>query len=161
MKVGGYRMRDHARMLAPLFGLIFAVWLLRLVVAGMDASPRVLTVLSVTAATSLSMLLAAVLIHFRQFGGYPNVVVASFIIATLAQSLIIGAILFAALTGTENIFTAAQFSPPDDPHHLKHIVGQLTFGIGSGTLLGSATGCLILFLLRILVPVRPKTTENE
>jgi hypothetical protein len=161
MKVGGHRMREHARLLAPLFGLIFAIWLLRLVVGSMDASPRILTVLSVTGATSLSMLLAAALIHFRQFGSYPNVVVSSFLLALFAQALIIGAVVVAVITGTENIFTAPQFSVPNDPHHIKHIVGQLTFGIGSGTLLGSATGCLILFLLRILVPVRCKPAEME
>jgi len=154
-------MREHTRMLAPLFGLIFAIWLLRLVVGSMDASPRILAVLSVTAATSLSMLLAAALIHFRQFGSYPNVVVSSFLIALFSQLLIIGAVVFAVITGTENIFTAARFSVPDDPHHIKHIVGQLTFGVGSGILLGSATGCLILFLLRILVPVRCKPAETE
>jgi len=154
-------MRDHARLLAPLFGLIFAVWLLRLVVGSMDSSSRVVHVLSVTAAASLSMLLAAVLIHFRQFGSYPNVVVSSFLIALCAQLLIVGAVAFAVITGTHNIFTAPQFSVPDDPHHIKHMVGQLTFGVGSGTLLGAATGCLILFLLRILVPVRCKPAENE
>jgi hypothetical protein len=106
------------------------------------------------------VLLAALVIHFRQFGGYSNVVVSSLLLNLWAQLLIVGAIIFAVLTGIQNIYTAPEFSLPwlqqSDPAHLKHIYGQLTFGLGLGTLSGAAVGCLMLWLLRLLLPMGEK-----
>jgi len=76
-----------------------------------------------------------------------------------AQLLIVGAIVFAVVTGTENIYVAPEFSLPRshlDPYHLRHIYGQLTFGIGLGTLTGAGVGCLMLWLLRLLLPMSDK-----
>jgi hypothetical protein len=94
------------------------------------------------------------LIHFRRFGSYLNVVVVSFLLVTWGQLLIIVAIAFAWATGIDNIFTAPEFSRVADDRYLRNILGHLTFGIGAGTLFGAATGCLLLWLLRKLVPAR-------
>jgi hypothetical protein len=113
-------------------------------------------VFSVTGATSLAILVAVWLIHTRGFGSYPNVVVASLLLVVFEQALIIAAIAFSVVSKTGNVFTKAEYSAPDDPNHVKHILGQLTFGIGAGMLLGTATGCLMLWLLRMLVPARAR-----
>lgn len=154
MNIGGYGLRDHLKLLGPLFGLIAAVWLLRWVLDAAGAPRGLVLVVSVTAITSLSILVAAGLMHFRRFGSYLNVVVASFLLVTWGQLLIIAAVVFAAATGIENIFTAPEFSRVDDQTYLGNILGHLTFGIGAGTLFGAATGCLLLWLLRKLVPAR-------
>jgi len=140
--------------LAPLFGLITLVWALRWALDAAGVSPSLVRALSVTGATSLAVLIAVWLIHTRGFGSYPNVVVASLLLVVYEQLLIIGAIVFAVLTKIGNVFTQSEFSRPNDPDHVKHIIGQLTFGIGAGTLLGTATGCLMLWLLNRLVPTR-------
>jgi hypothetical protein len=151
MRICGYRMRDHVRLLAPLFGFVAAVWLIRLIVGMLD--PGLVRVFSVTGAYALAILLAAVLIHIRKFGSYPNVVASSVLLVVWGQLLIVLAIVFAVLTGTNNIFTAPQYSfPRVDPHHLKHILGQLTYGVGAGILFGAAMGCFLLWILRMLVP---------
>jgi len=91
--------------------------------------------------------------HERRFGSYPNVVLASFLLNAWAELLIAGAITFSVVTGIENIYTAPEFSiPRHDPSHVKHILAHLTFGIGFGTLVGAAEGCLLLWLLRKLTP---------
>jgi hypothetical protein len=110
---------------------------------------------SVTLATSLSVLLAALLFHTRGFGGYPNVVVSSLLLNIWSEVLIVLAIVFATLTKTANIYTAPEFSiPGDDPLHVKHIYAHLTYGIGTGTLTGAGVGCLFLWLLRKIAPIR-------
>lgn len=154
MNISGYGLREHIRLLTPMFGLIAAVWLLRWVLDAAGAPHRLVLMVSVTAITSLSILVAVGLMHFRRFGSYVNVVVVSFLLVTWGQLLIIVAIVFAAATGIENIFTAPEFSRVDDQSHLGNILGHLTFGIGAGTLFGAATGCLLLWLLRKLVPAR-------
>ena len=84
------------------------------------------------------------------------VVVASLLLVVFEQVLIVIAIAFSVVSKTDNVFTKPEFSMPDDPYHVKHILGQLTFGIGAGVLLGTATGCLMLWLLRALVPARAR-----
>jgi hypothetical protein len=150
MRICGHRIREHVRLLAPLFGFITAVWLIRLVLGALGVG--FVRVFSVTGADALAILLAAVLIHMRRFGSYPNVVAASVLLVVWGQLLIVLAIVFAVLSGTNNIFTAPQYSfPRDDTHHLKHIAGQFIYG-GYGILLGAAMGCLLLWVLRMLVP---------
>ena len=154
MKICGHGLREHVRLLAPLFGLIAVVWALRW---GLDAagfSHGLVRALSVTGATSLAVLIAVWLIHTRAFGSYPNVVACSLLLVVWEQALIVIAIAVAVFTRSENVFTEPEFSMPNDPSHVKHILGHLTFGIGAGMLFGAATGCLMLWLLRKLVPAR-------
>lgn len=153
MTMRGHGLRDHIRLLKPLFGFVAAVWLLRILLGAMGATGPLVNVVSVTGAASLAVLIAVVLIHARRFGGYYDVVVAAFLIVAWGQILIIAAIVFSVVTGTENVFTRPEYSiPGDDPRHLRHILGHLTFALGSGTLFGAGTGCLLLFLLRKLLP---------
>jgi hypothetical protein len=151
MNINGFSLRDHLRLLAPLFGLIASVWALRLVLGAMGASRLVLSICSVTLAGAVALLLAVLLIHSRRAGGYANVAAAVFLLECCEQGLISAAIAFGALTGTQNVYSAPEFSFGLTP--LRHILGHLTFGIGMGTLFGSATGCLLLWLLRKFVPV--------
>jgi len=153
MKIGGHGMREHIRLLAPLFVFIAAVWFLRWILAAAGSPGWLVLMISVTTATAVAILLAVVMIHFRKFGGYPNVVVASFLLNIWAQLLIIAAIAFAVLTNMPNIYSALEHSVAGyDPNHYSHMYGQLTFGIGTGTLVGAAGGCLLLFLLRRMIP---------
>jgi hypothetical protein len=160
MNICGRGLRDHIRLLAPLFGFITVVWALRWALDAQlnapqaEVSPGLVRVFSVTGATSLAVLIAVWLIHTRGFGSYPNVMVASMLLVVFGQLLIVAAIAFSVVSKIDNVFTRREFSRPDDPHHVKHILGQLTFGIGAGILLGTATGCLMLWLLRRLVPAR-------
>jgi hypothetical protein len=150
MNINGFSLRDHLRLLAPLFGVIAAVWALRLILAAMGASSHVLSICSVTTAGAVTLLLAVLLIG-RHMGGYANVVAAVFLLECCEQGLISAAIAFGALTGTQNVYSAPEFSFGLSP--VRHILGHLTFGIGMGTLFGSATGCLLFWLLRKFVPV--------
>jgi hypothetical protein len=153
MKIGGHRMREHLRLLAFPFALIFAVWLLRLVLPLAGVPISVVRFASVTTATAFAILVATVLMHWRSFGGYASVVVASFLVNLWSEVLIVLAVAFAVLTGTHNIYIAPEFSiPGEDALHLVHMRAHLTFGIGVGTLEGAAMGSLVLWLLRTLVP---------
>jgi hypothetical protein len=157
MRIGRRGLLDHLRLLGPLFALIGAVWALRMILAAAGAPDWLLAIVAVTSAAPVCVLLAAFLIHIRGFGSYPNVVVASLLLNFWGQLLVIAAILFSVVTGQENIYTAPEFSiPGDDPLHLRHIFGHLIVGTPIGTLVGAAAGCLVLWLLRIVMPARPR-----
>lgn len=152
MTAGSLGLRDHVRLLAPLFALIAAVWALRLVLDAAGAPNGIVRLSSVTVAGTVSALLAVVLMHFRRLGRYSNVIVATILLVFWAQLLIVLAIAFAAVSGVQNVFVAPAYSPHGSGP-LPHIAGHLTFGLGFGILVGSAMACLTLWTLRKLVPV--------
>lgn len=146
MRIGGHGLRDHIRLLAPLLVLIAAVWALRLVLYAAGAPPFVLHIVSVTLAGAACTLLAAIMIHSRRFGSYTNVVAAVFLLSCWQQLLISAAIVFTALTGLQTVYSAPEFSFSQSLW--AHIAGHLTFGVGSGTILGAVMGCAVLWMLR-------------
>ncbi len=152
MNICGHGLRDYLRLLAPSFGLITAVFILRLVLDAAGAPSGVVRVCSVTVAGAVAILVAVLMIHNRRFGGYSNVAVAALLLVGWQQLLISGAIAFFAFTGIQNIYSAPEYSGRlADPWH--HIAGHLTFGLGFGELVGAAMGCLLLWMLRRLMPV--------
>ena len=157
MKIDNHGLREHIRFLMPLFGLIAAVWLLRMVLDKAGTPPAIVRMVSVTVATAASILLAVLLIHFKAFGSYASVVVSAFLLELWSQLLICGAIAFSAVTGTANVYTAPEYSFRSRP--VAHIFGHLTGVLGFGILLGGTMGCLLLWMLRRLVPVAPCKTE--
>jgi hypothetical protein len=162
MKIGGHRLIEHIRLLAPLFGLIGAVWILRLILAAARTPPEIVRLVSVSTATTISIILAVLYFRSRRFGGYTNVFVASFMLNLWAELLIISAILFAMLTRTNNIYTSHEYFHGDaEPASLQHIYGHLTFGMGMGTLVGAAVGCILLWLLRVLIPEKEEPSLKQ
>jgi len=154
MRIGGRGTREHLQLLAPLFGVLAAIWILRWLLGAADAPRWITGALSLTVAAPVSILLAVLLMHVRRFGSYANVVVASLLLNAWTQVLIIAAIVVSVATGVENIYTAPEFSlRSPDPYHVRHIYGHLTFGLALSTLIGAGVGCFLLFLLRRMVPM--------
>jgi hypothetical protein len=151
MKIGERGFREHLHLLAPLFGLIAAVWALRMVLAVAGAPHVVIHYCSVTAASAISILFAVLLIYFKKFGGYANVAASAVLLHLWAQLLISGALTFAILTGTSNIYGAPEYAFRMTP--VQNLLSHLTFSLAFGSLVGTAMGCLLLWLLRKLVPL--------
>ncbi len=159
MKSVHHGLRDHIRLLLPIFGLVAGVWLLRWI---MDAAgtPFFLTrLVSVTVASGVSVLLAVLLIYSRRFGSYPSVVVASFFINLWAEGLISAAILLTMVTGKANIYSIPMYSGMEG--HFEHLRAHLTLGIAFGTIEDSMVGCLLLWLLRTLIPDYRTGTHSD
>lgn len=153
MKIGEHTLGEHVKMLFPLFGFIAIVWLLRMALDFAGAPHWFVRLISVNGASSLSIVLAVLLIHVRNFGSYLSVFVASLLLVAWRELLITLAVLCSVATGIENIYTAPEFSiSQNDPYHIDHILGHLTFVLAGSVLLGGAMGCLLLWLLRKLVP---------
>lgn len=152
MRISGHSLFEHFRLIRPLFLLIALIWFIRFFLTP-GVTPRpIVDLTSVTAIVSVAVILAVVRIYARDFGGYASVVLSTLLLVLWGQILVVAAILFSVATGIENIYTSPEFSLPiPDPFHFRHIVGHLTFGVGGGTLVGSAMGCLLLFVLRHLI----------
>lgn len=160
MNINGHGLRDHLRLVAPLFGLIAAVWALRLILAAAGAPRGLVLAVSVTITHAFCILVVVMLIHIRRFGTYANVVFASFLLACWAGVLVSAAVGFTGLTGMMNIYSEPEFSG----HGLtpmQHVFGHLTFGIGFGTIFGAAMGCLLLWLLRKMPPAPEQHVDRR
>ncbi len=158
MKIGDHGLRDHLRLLAPMFGLIAAVWALRWIADLASAPHGLVRGLSVSVAGAVAVLVAVVLIHFKRFGGYTSVVVSTFLLILWEQVLIVLAILIAIATSTENIYTVPEFGFGET--HLHHIAGHMTYGLGFEGIFGAAMGCGLLWVLRRFVPPEPSTSKS-
>lgn len=157
MKIGGHGLRDHLRLLAPLFGFITAVWVLRMVLDYSGAPPLVVHFCSVTLTATISILLAVLLIYFKRFGGYLNVVACVILLELWEQGLISSALVFTLLTGFPTIYNAPRYS-----FHMtvaRNLFSHLTFSMGFGILFGAGMGCLLFWMLRRLVP--PESWEKR
>ncbi|HEV3277256.1 MAG TPA: hypothetical protein VG860_10610 [Terriglobia bacterium] len=148
MRIDGHGPGDYLRLLAPLFALMAAVWALRIVVYAAGAAPMVLHIISVTLAGRIAILLAVIMIYRRRFGSYTSVIVSVFLLICWEQLIIAAAIVFTLATGILNVYSAPRFTLGESP--ATHLAGHLTVGIGSGTLLGAAMGCLLFWMLRRL-----------
>ena len=111
-----------------------------------------MTAFSITGATPVCILIAVLLIHLKRSGGYGLVALASLLLAGAGQLLVVLAIGFAMVTGLENVYTAAEFSPPHMSQYM-HLCSHL-FGIILFALLGMIMGSFFLLLLRVLMPGR-------
>jgi hypothetical protein len=151
MNIGGHGLREHLRLIAPLLGLIAAVWALRMVLDFGGAPRGAVRLSSVTLACTASLVVAVLLIHFKRFGGYANVAAVVFLLALWEQALVVCALTFSMLTGIQTVYSAPEFQG-----HMtlgQHLMAHLTFALGIRTLFGMAMDCLLLWLLRKLAPV--------
>ena len=153
MKLSDRSLTEHIRLLTPLFGIITAVFVLRLIVGISDPPGWLLSLISLSLIVPVTIVLMAVMIHSRRFGGYPSVVFSTFLLVAWSQILIVLAIIFTLMTGMENIYTVPEFSiQGEDPYFSRHIFGHLTFGIGLETIFGSILGSLVLYMMRRTSP---------
>jgi len=152
MKTAARRFRDYMRLMYPFWGLVAAVWLLRWIMDAAGTPAQITRLVSVTVASGISILLAVLLIHWRQFGGYASVITASLLINIWTEGLISVALLFTILTGKTNIYSSPEYSGL--LNQIEHLRAHLTFGIVTGTIVDGAVGCLFLWLLRTLVGSR-------
>lgn len=159
MRIDGHGLRDHLRLLSPLFGLIAAVWALRLIMDLAGTPVVVVRMASVGVTGAVSVLVAAFLLHFKRFGGYLSVMAAAFLLICWEQVLIVLAIAFATLTRTVNVFSSAEYSFGLSP--AKHIAAHLTYGLVVESIFGAAMGCLVLWMLRRLVPIKETSKPGE
>ncbi len=142
--------KQLVKLLGPLFGVIYAVWFLRLVLAAAGAHGWLILPFSITGIIPVSALLAVLLIHVKRAGGYAQVVLASILLAAAGQLLVSLAIAFTMATGVENVYSAPEFTPSHSTqflHLCSHLLGIILFG-----LLGSIMGCFFLCLVRLLMP---------
>jgi hypothetical protein len=161
MRISGRTFSEHIRLLTPLFGIITAVFALRLLLGFVNVPGWLLVTVSISVIVPICIVLMTVLVHFRRFGGYGNIILSTFMLVVWSQLLIVAGILFSVTTGIENIYTYPEFSiGGEDPYHIRHITGHLTFGVGIETVFGSILSSILLYMLRRTSPRKTNRTQE-
>ncbi|HSR54205.1 MAG TPA: hypothetical protein VLV83_25530 [Acidobacteriota bacterium] len=157
MKINGKTISQHLGLIAPYLGLLSVIWLLRLVAYAAGLPMQWVTAVSLSVAMVVCTVLAVVQIHLGEWGSYSNVVLLAFFLNVWTQLQISLTVLFSMVTGIDTVYNHPSFTiPPGGGEPWTHIYGQMTFVLGFGTLFASASGCLLLFLLRLLLPNSPR-----
>lgn len=149
MKVNGRTLSEHLHLLKPFLALIAAAWVLRVTLVFAGAPDWLVRSFSLVFLSPIVIALMVVVVHVRRFGGYSNVIFATFLLTLFVHLLITSGILLTETMGIEKMMRPSFRHPPPT---VAHVIGHLTFGFGLGTLLGAALASVVLFVLRTLVP---------
>lgn len=154
MKIEGHTLREYLRLTSPAFGLVLAVWLLRLVLAAAGVPINIVRLFSVSVASAVAMVMAVLLLHLHRSGGYLSAFVCSYILEIWTQLLVVAAIAFTILTGISNIFSEPEFTPRSG-NQVHHILSHLFFGVVVGAVFSVIISSTMLWIFRRLIPMGP------
>jgi hypothetical protein len=154
MNIEGHSLREYLHLTFPAFGLILAVWMLRLVLAAAGAPLNIVRLFSVSVASAVAMVLAVLLLHLHHAGGYLGAFVCSYVLGIWAQLLLVSAIIFTIVSGIPTIYSAPEFTPPAWSQW-RHVLSHLFFGFVVGAVFSFVLSALLLWMFRRLVPVKP------
>ncbi|MBI1748190.1 MAG: hypothetical protein HYR55_16630 [Acidobacteria bacterium] len=128
------------------FLLLSLVFGLRWLVSECGLRPQFAQLFSLTALSIPIVVYLPLKLYNHKFGAYPQLGLIYLLMACWLNLLITGAILLAAITGRENIYSLADLGRLTD--HGTHILAHLTVGISVSTLINLGIGSIILSLLR-------------
>jgi hypothetical protein len=128
MKIGGHPLRQHLRILSPLFVLLAGVWVLRWIIGCINTPGWLLQVVSLTFFAPVAVLLAVLMLHVRRFGGYASVVACSLLLNAWTETLIVLAIMFRSLRAFRHLHGTDVFSRRCGPASPVPHPQALTYG---------------------------------
>ena len=132
--------------------LIVLVFLVRLALSLSGTPNATAKWFSVTVVLLLGVVYYGVAVHTRLFGSYKQLLPLLLFQSLLAQTLVALAIVLAIFTGTDNIFTAPEYSGNADGKTWFHVVAHLIVGSIVLPLVSWAIGSLVLFATKKVAP---------
>jgi small basic protein len=159
MTIFGKRLSDYVAFTGPFLGLILVVGILRLALSLGGVPNSTTKWLSITVAVFLGTIYSAIRIHTTGFGSYRQLLVAIVLMNWTSQAISIVAVMIAIFTGTDNVYSAPEYSPSDDGKTWLHAGAHLLIGTTVGSLVPWAIGSLIMFVTK-RVTNREKATAG-
>jgi hypothetical protein len=149
MKIFGKSFSDYLIFERGFLILIVAVGLTKLVLSFLGVPNSALKFLSLTVLLLAGMLYYSVRVHTSRFGDYKQLLPVLALQVIAAQSLIVAGIVFAILTGHDNIFTIREFAPGKTNatwgHAASHVMAMIVFPLFLWLL-----GSLVMFVTKKL-----------
>jgi hypothetical protein len=105
MKFFGKRLSEYIAFCRPFLGLILAVGIARLVLSLAGVPPSTARWLSITATIWIGVVYYSIRVHTTGFGSYKQLLPICVLLSLTAQLVIVPAIIFAIVTGVDNIYS--------------------------------------------------------
>lgn len=148
MKIFGKSLTEYLTFSKWILVFIFVVGIARLVLSLAGVPNSTAKWLSVTVATLIGVLYFAVRVHTSGFGSYKHLLPIYVLQGLVGNAVIIPAIALAIVTGTDNIYSAPEFSGGQDGKNWVHAGAHLVFGTIIGPLVTWLVGCLVMFVTK-------------
>jgi hypothetical protein len=151
MKFFGKRLSEYVAFSKPFLALILVVGIARLALSLGGVPNSMVKWISINAVGWIGVLYYSVRVHTSGFGSYQQLLPICFLQMVAAQVVIVPAIILAIFTGTDNIYSAPEYSFGGDGKNWLHVAAHLFIGTTIGSLMSWLVGCVIMFATRKLV----------
>jgi hypothetical protein len=152
MKIFGKTASEYVAFSKSFLILIVVVGIVRLALSLGGVPNSTAKWFSITGVALIGVFYFAVRVHTSGFGSYKHLLPIYVLQGIAAQAVIIPAIVLAILTGTDNIFSAPEYSGGGDGKTWFHAGAHLVFGTVIGPLVTWLVGCVVMFATKKVVP---------
>lgn len=132
--------------------LIVLAFLVRLTLSLSGMPNSVARWVSVTAVLLAGVVYYGVAAYRSGFGSYKQLYPLALFQSLLGEGLVALAIVLAILTGTDNIYTAPEYSGGGDGKNWTHVMGHLVMGAVILPLLGWGVSSLVMLVTKKVAP---------
>jgi len=147
----GKRFSEYVAFSKPILGLIVVVGLVRLVLSLAGVPNSAVKWISINVAGWIGVLYYSIRVYTSGFGGFKQLLPIFFLQMVAAQVVIVPAIILAIFTGSDNIYSAPEYSFGTDGKTWLHVAAHLFIGTTVGSLVSWLVGCVILFAAKKLL----------
>jgi hypothetical protein len=148
MKIFGKTLSEYLVFYRWVLVLIAAVGVVRLVLSLAGLPNSEVKWLSVTVAGMLAMVYSAVVVHTSGFGSYRHLLPLMVLQGIVGNVVVAGGIVLAIATGTDNIYSAPEYSGGVDGKTWTHVGAHLLLGAIIGPLVFWLVAAGIMFIVK-------------
>jgi len=160
MTIFGKRLSEYVAFSKHFLILILVVGLARLALSLGGVPNSTAKWLSISAVLTIGLLYYSIRVHTTGFGSYMQLLPIVLLQSIVSQLVIIAGIVIAIFSGTDNIFSAQEYSGGGDGKTWAHVLAHVVFGLALGPLVVWLVGCLIMFVVKKLAPRSSATAAN-
>jgi hypothetical protein len=158
MKIFGRTLSEYVGFSKWILGLIAVVGVGRLALSLAGLPNSEVKWLSVTVAALLGMIYFAVRVPTAGFGGYKHLLPLLVLQSALANGIVVCGILLAMATGTDNIYSAPEYSGGGEGKTWAHVGAHLALGIVVGPLITWLVAAGLMFIVKKVAPAASEAT---
>jgi hypothetical protein len=151
MTIFGKRLSEYVAFSRFFLILIPIVGIIRLALSLNGTPNSTAKWFSITALVWIAVLYYSIRAQITGFGSYSHLLPVFVLLQSVAaQLIIVGAIVLAIFTGTDNIFSAPEYAFGSDGKTWFHVAAHLLIGTTVAPLICWLVGCLVMFVTKKL-----------
>jgi hypothetical protein len=144
----GKRLSEYASFAKLFLVLIFVIGIARLGLSLAGVGNATTKWLSISVITLIGLVYYAIRVHTSGFGSYKQLLPIYFLLSLVGEAIIVAGIIIAISTGTDNVFSAPEYSGNADGKNWLHVAAHAVLGGIIGPLVSWLIGCLIMFVTK-------------